>query len=111
MQLVTAATHSLESQGWASWAGTKCSPSWKPLTFWRARDRPCEQGPNTAHHGSHPHPEEPSTGVMSRVQIQLTTGATHILESQGQVLSTECKSSSPWKPLTNWGAKDRHCQQ
>src|SRR6266404_4811374 len=37
--------------------------------------------------------------------------ATHFLESQGQALLAGTKSSSPWKPLTNWRAKDRHCQQ
>src|SRR6266404_5778906 len=37
--------------------------------------------------------------------------ATHKLESQGQALSAGSKSSSPWKPLTSWRAKDRHCQQ
>src|SRR6266404_3530232 len=37
--------------------------------------------------------------------------ATHILESQGQVLSAGSKSSSPRKPLTNWRAKDSHSQQ
>src|SRR6266404_6057334 len=50
-------------------------------------------------------------GVVSRVQIQLTTEATHQLESQGQALSAGSKSSSSQKPLTSWRAKDRHRQQ
>ncbi len=51
------------------------------------------------------------TQVISRVEIQPTTEATHNLESQGQALSAELKSSSPQKPLTSWRAKDMHCQQ
>src|SRR6266404_1325899 len=45
------------------------------------------------------------------VQIQLTMEATHFLESQGQASSARSKSSSPWKPLTNWRFKDSCCQQ
>src|SRR6266404_604245 len=48
---------------------------------------------------------------MSRVKIQLTTKATHPLESRGQASSARSKSSSPQKPLTNWRAEDRCCQQ
>src|SRR6266404_2885917 len=88
MQLVEAATHSLG-----------------------AKDRHCQQGPNPAHHRSHSQTEEPRAGNVSRVQIQLTMEVTHILECQGQVLSAGSKSSSPWKPLTNWRAKDRRCKQ
>ncbi len=43
---------------------------------------------------------------MSRVEMQLTTEASHFLESQRQVLSAWSKSSSPQKPLTLWRAKD-----
>src|SRR6267378_918618 len=43
--------------------------------------------------------------------MKLVEAATHCLESQGQALSAGSKSSSPWKPLTAWRAKDRHCQQ
>ncbi len=65
MQLVEAATHSLE-----------------------AKDRGYQQGQNLAHHGSHSQTEEPRAGVVvNRVKIQFTTEATHILESQGQALS------------------------
>src|SRR6266404_1960722 len=111
MQHVEAATHCLESQGQASPAGSKSSSPQKPLTYWRAKDRHHQQGQNPAHHISHSLPEEPRTGVVSRVEIQLTTEATHSLESQGQASSAGSKSSSPLKPLTNWRAKDRHCQQ
>src|SRR6267378_1011825 len=105
------ATHQLESQGQVLSAGSKSSSPWKPLTFWRAKDRCCQQGPNPAHHGSHSLPGEPRTHVISRVQIQLTMEATHFLESQGHVSSAGSKSSSPRKPLTLWRAKDRCCQQ
>jgi len=132
IQLTTKATHILESQGQALLAGSKSSSPWKPLTDWRGKDRDCQQGPNQVHHKSHSHPGKPRTGIVSRVQIQLATEATHSLESQGQVssaggkysspqkplttwrakaLSAGSKSSSPQKPLTNWRTKDRHHQQ
>src|SRR6266404_2226881 len=94
------ATHILESQGQVLSAGSKSSSPWKPLTAWRAKDRCCQQGQNPGHHRSHLLSEEPRTGVISRVKIQLTTEATHQLESQGQTPSADSKSSSPWKPLT-----------
>jgi len=58
------------------------------LTSWRAEGRCCEQGQNAAHHRSHSLPEEQKTGVISRIQMWITS-----------------------KPLTSWRAKDRHCQQ
>src|SRR6266404_124558 len=82
-----------------------------PLTYWRTKDRHCEQGQNATHHGSHSPTGEPGTGVVSRVQIQLTTEATHFLESQGQASGAGSKCSSPQKPLTSWRAKDRHHEQ
>src|SRR6266404_72800 len=82
------ATHQLERRGQALSAGYKFISPWKPLTSWRAK-----------------------IGIVSRVQIQLTTEATHFLERQGQVASAGPKSSSPWKPLTNWRGEDRHNQQ
>src|SRR6266404_637978 len=100
IQLTMEATHSLESQGQVLSAGSKSSSPQKPLTSWRAKDRHCEQGQNPAHHGSHSLSGEPRTGIFSRVEIQLTTEATHCLESQGQASSAGSKSSSPWKPLT-----------
>src|SRR6266404_542006 len=111
IQLTMEATHILERQGQASSAGSKSSSPQKPLTFWRGKDKCHQQGQNPAHHGSHSLSGEPRTGIISRVKIQLTMKATHQLERQGQALSAGLKSSSPQKPLTNWRAKDRHCQQ
>src|SRR6266404_2476373 len=100
------ATRSLESQGQASSVGSKSSSPQKPLTSWRGEDRHCEQGPNPAHHRSHSRTGEARTGVIIRIQIQLTMEATHKLESQGQAPSAGPKSSSPWNPLTNWTGKN-----
>src|SRR6266404_1759239 len=86
-------------------------PTMKQLTNWRGKDRHCQQGPSPAHHRSHSHAGEPRTGIVSRVKIELTTEATHSLESQGQALSAGSKSSSPQKPLTYWRGKERHHQQ
>src|SRR6266404_5530553 len=102
IHLTPEATHQLESRGQVSSAGCKSSSPPKPLTNWRAKDRCHQQGANPAHHRSHSHPGEPRTGIVNRVQIQLTMEATHKLGSQGQALSAGSKSSSPWKPLTNW---------
>src|SRR6266404_4628675 len=85
IQLTKKATHFLKSQGQALSAGLKSSSLQKPLTFWRAKDRHGQQGQNPAHHRSHSLAGEPRTCVISRVKIQLTTEATHKLESQGQV--------------------------
>src|SRR6266404_6290439 len=79
------ATYQLERRGQALSAGYKFSLPWKPLTSWRAK-----------------------IGIVSRVQIQLTTEATHFLERRGQAPSAGSKSSLPQKPLTSWRAKDRH---
>src|SRR6266404_129460 len=104
-------THYLESQGQVWSAGFKSSSPQKPLTDWRAKDRHCQQGPNPAHHQSHSHSEEARTGIVSRVQIQLTTEATHFLGRQGQASSAGSKSSSTLKPLTFWTGEDRCHQQ
>src|SRR6267378_1691270 len=113
MQLCEAAraTHQLESRGQVSSAGTKSSSPQKLLTIWRAQDRCHQQGHNQAHYGSHSLSREPRTGVISRVKIQLTTEATHTLESGGWAPSAGPKYNSPWKPLTLWRAQDRHRQQ
>jgi len=66
---------------------------------------------NPAHDRSHSQPGKPRTGIISRVQIQFTMEATHILESRRQVWSAELKCRSPQKPLTSWRAKDRCHQQ
>src|SRR6266404_5908289 len=100
IQFTMEVTHFLESQGQASSAGSKSSSPQKPLTLWRARDRCHQQGQNPAHHGSHSHPGGWRTGIVSKVKIQLTTEATHSLESQEQASSAGSKSSSPQKPLT-----------
>ncbi len=50
---------------------------------------------------AHSPPEEPRTGVFSRVQVQLTTEVTHILESQGWASLAGSKSSLPQKTLTS----------
>ncbi len=86
LQLTTKATHFLESQEQVSSAGSKYSSPPKPLTIWRAKDRCHKQGPNTAHHQNNSQTGETGTGIMSRIQIQLTTKATHTLDSQVQVL-------------------------
>ncbi len=82
------ATHVLESQGQVSSAGS-----------------------NPAHYRCHSLTGEPKTGVVSRIQMQLTMEATCHLENQGQALSAGSKSCSPWKPLTDWRSKAKHHQQ
>ena len=110
IQLSTKATHQLDRQVLASLAGSKSSSPQKPLTNWRGKDRSCQPGPNLAHRG-HSHPGQARTGIISRVQIQLTKEATHQLDRQGQASSAGSISSPPQKPLTNWRGKDRHHQQ
>ncbi len=94
--LTMKATHILESQGQVSSTGSKSSSPQKPLTSWRAKDRHCQQGSNPAHHRIHSQPGEPRTGIVSRVQIQLTTEATHNLESQGQASSAGLTPAHHW---------------
>jgi hypothetical protein len=101
----------LESQGQALSAGQKHSKAPQPLTSWRAKDRHCQQARSTARHHSHSHTGEPRTGIVSRLEAQQGTTATHRLESQGQALSAGQKHSKAPQPLTVWRAKDRHCQQ
>ena len=104
----TAATHSLESRGWASSAGLKHSKAqqpltnWRaggwassaglkhnkaqqPLTNWRAEDRHHQQAWNTARHSSHSPTGEQRMGIINRLETQQGTAATHHLESRGQV--------------------------
>ena len=61
--------------------------------------------------GNHLPPEEPRTGIVSSLETHSATAATHILESQEQALSAGLKHTKPQQPLTNWRAKNRHCQQ
>src|SRR6266702_2462862 len=111
MQPRTAATHVLESRGQASSVGLKRSHAWQPLTNWRAEDKRRQQARNAATHGSHSHPGEPRTGVVSGIETQPPTAATHNLESRGQASLVGLKRSHAWQPLTIWRAKDRRRQR
>ena len=78
-----------------------------PLTCWKAKDRHDQQARTTARHYSHSQTgrvkdrhdqqsriaaryhshkpsEEPRTGMISKLELQQGTTATHSLESQGQ---------------------------
>ncbi|KAI9447335.1 hypothetical protein BJY52DRAFT_1228307 [Lactarius psammicola] len=103
----TAATHILEGRGQASSAGLKRSEARQPLTNWRAEDRRRQQARNAARHGSHSPTGEPRTGVVSRLETQRGTAATHFLESRGQASSAGLKRSEARQPLTNWRSEDR----
>src|SRR6266702_3500539 len=107
----TAATHFLESRGQASSAGLKRSHARQPLTFWRAEDRRRQRATNAATHGSHSHPGEPTTDVVSELETQPRTAATHFLESRGQASSAGLKRSHARQPLTHWRAEDRRRQR
>ncbi len=89
----------------------QCSSSQKPLTDLRTKNSCHQQGPNAAHHRSHSQTRGPRTGIVSRDHMQVTTETTHQLESRGQATSSGSKWSSPWKPLTDWKAKDGHHYQ
>jgi hypothetical protein len=107
----TAATHTLKRQGQALSTGYKHSKAQQPLTYWRAKDRHCQQAQNMARHSSHSHSGESRTGIISRLETQQGSAATHRLESQGQVLSAGLKHSKAQQPLTGWRVKDKHYQQ
>ncbi len=62
---------------------------------------------NAAHQGSHSPTRRPEIGIVSAVQIRLTTKTTHFLDSQGETSSARSTSSSLRKPLTNLSAEDR----
>ncbi len=66
MQLVMAATHSLERE---------------------SQGRHHEKSPDAAHHKGHSLAGEPRAGIVSRIQIKLklTTKATHFLERIGVI--------------------------
>src|SRR6266404_160283 len=72
MQFSTENTHSLESRGLSSSAGRKYS-SRKAPTRWRAKDRRRQESSNAARQRSQSLAEEPRRGVVSRVQMELTT--------------------------------------
>ena len=80
MQLTKEVTHFLESRGETLSANSKCSSPQKPLTCWRGENQGHQQGPNAAQHGSHSLTGEPRRGLVSRVQMQLTSEATHELD-------------------------------
>src|SRR6266568_1400650 len=82
----------------------------QPLTSWRAEDRRRQQPSNAESHGSHSLPGEPRTGVVSSLQTQRATAATHSLESQGHASSAALKPSEPRQPLTNWRVEHQHGQ-
>ena len=89
----------------------KCIDSEVPstVTSWEAKERNCEQARNTAKHHNHSLPEEPRTGIVSRLETQQGNAATHLLESQGWALLAGWKHSKAPQPLTSWRAMDRHC--
>ena len=60
------------------------SKALQPLTGWRAKDRHDQQARIAARHHSHSQAGEPRTGMISRLELQQGTTATHRLESQGQ---------------------------
>ena len=106
----TAATHSLESQGQAWSVGLKHRKALQLLTAWRAKNRHDQQTWNKAMHCSLSQPEDPRTGMISRLETQQGTAATHSLESQRQAWSVGLKHRKALQPLTDWRTKDRHDQ-
>lgn len=67
-------------------------------------------GLNMIHH-SHSLSGGSKTDIVSRLEMQQGTIATHFLNSQGQALSVSQKHSKDPQPLTYWRARDGHCQQ
>jgi hypothetical protein len=56
----------------------------QPLTSWRVNNRHDQQAKNAARHHSHSQAGEPRTDMISRLELQQCTTATHRLEGQGQ---------------------------
>jgi hypothetical protein len=110
MQQDTTTTHNLKSQGQASSAGYNCSKAPQPLTDWRAKGRHHQQDRVAARHYTYSLPGEPRTSIISKLELQQGTTATHSLKSQGQASSVGEKCSKAPEPLTVWKAKDRHHQ-
>src|SRR6266404_1569166 len=101
LRLITEATHQLESPRAGIMRGSKCSTTEAAHVLERVKDRQClQQGPITAHHrsnspmsqgqalweGPNAAPRRPltswggsRTGVISKIQMQLTTETTHLL--------------------------------
>ena len=105
LQQGTTVAHSLKSQGQAwsaknvardhghshpreprqAWsAGENCSKVQQPLTSWKVKGRDHQQTKIAAKHHSYSLSGEPRTGMISRLELQQGTKATHPLESQGQ---------------------------
>ena len=55
-----------------------------PLTYWRAKDRHDQKSRIAATCNSDSLSGEPRTGMISKLELQQGTTATHFLESQGQ---------------------------
>src|ERR1700761_6143901 len=53
-------------------------------------------------HHSHSQTGEPRTGIVSRLESQQGTAATHFLKSQGQALSAGLNHRKAQQPLTFW---------
>src|SRR6266702_3105282 len=98
------ATHRLKSRGRASSAGLEHREARQPLTNWRAKHRHRQQASN-ARHSSHSQSGEPRKGVVSRLQTQSDTVATHRLVSQGKASAAGFKRSEARQSLTSWIAE------
>src|SRR6266702_4133605 len=109
-QQATAATNPTESRGQPSPSGSKPSEPPQPLTSWRAEDSRRQQARNVVSHRSHSLTGEPRTAVVSRLETQRATAATHRLKSRGQPSSAVSKHCEPPQPLTNWRAEDSRRQ-
>ena len=105
----TVVTHILKSQGHCQQVENQQGAVVTHIL--KSQEQALQQARNTARYHSHSLPEEPRTGIFSRLETQQATTTTHFLESQGQALSAGQKYSKPPQPLTCWRAKDRHCQQ
>jgi hypothetical protein len=77
----------------------------------KSQGRHHQQAAIAARHPNHSPTEEPRTGIISKLQLQQSTTATHKLESQEQTPSASYNCSKTLQPLTNWRAKNRHYQQ
>ena len=88
----TTATCILKSQGQAFSAGYKHSKAPQLLTYWRAKDRHCQQTRNIATHHSYSHTSEPSTGVIrsfiKNVQVTSWYSPTRSSMKHDQALTT-----------------------
>ena len=65
-----------------------CSKAPQLLTYWSAKDRHDQQDRIAARHHSHPQTGEPRTGMISRLELQQDTTATHILRARTGMISS-----------------------